>query len=197
MRNALLGAALVAVIAGLIAHLVWGRQMANANNQAAMSTSRLQELQASPDAMRRAKPRNAVITLKQDPATGAPMGRCVASIDVQNMGGSVGEDVKWCVVDGEGEDQANQCRPSGAWAVYLVFDGDRSPFRQPDHARRVRVGRGCKVPKIADDVAVGRLFDYKIFMRPHAGDEYPIVDPDIEIEPPGVGPRPPSPPAKK
>ena len=193
MRNGLLGAVLGAVIAGLIAYLIWARPLTTANDLTAASTTRVQQLEAWASTARTRKPRNAVITLTQAP--GAPMGQCVGSIDVPKMGANIGEEMKWCVVDGEGEDQANQCRPPRAWAVYLDFEGNRSPFASPNQARRVRIGRGCKRPKIADDVTVGQVFVYKVSMQPDIGQPYVIVDPDIEIEPPGdfIPPAPPPP----
>ena len=163
----LAGAAIGGLIVGILAFMLWGRSPADPS---ATPDSIAQQIQAAIDALPRAKPRYATITLRKSETA-----RCLAEIDNRELGAFQNEPVKWTIADHED----NPCRPDGPWAVWLVFEGADLPFNQRD----IRIGRsGRAVPIKAD--ALKKNYRYKVWMRGHNNADYELIDPDLEVEDP-------------
>ena len=166
MRSGIIGGLVGAGIVGGLAFLL--REPAGEEQQ--ITNARIEKLESAATALMLAKPRSATITLRRGSTA-----RCVADIDVTSMGGYVNERVRWNVVD----DPDDACRPDGAWAVWLVFEGSDYPFPQ----REVRIGRVGRTVPIKSD-ARESVHTYKVWMRGHNAADYELIDPDLEVEPP-------------
>jgi hypothetical protein len=166
MRNGLIGVIFGAVVALIVAYVLWAPRGDGPSTASIRSTPG----GAVADAP---LPRYGTVLLRR----GNESARCTATINYPQMGGKPKELVGWFVE----EHTEEPCNPSGPWAVHLIFEGAELPFPLRD----IRIGRAGRQLPIKNDASYGPR-KYKVWMKGHFGfADYEIVDPDLEVEPPG------------
>jgi hypothetical protein len=187
MKNGLVAAIVGALVTAGIAYAVWGREASSLRSTVAglenkVATSDAAANAAAADAAKRqqeVKKRATVITLKKD-AADPNKRKCAASVEDEHVRGFQTRQVAWLVED----DADDPCAPQGAWRLELEFEEvDRErPFGQ--HPTRIgQDGRMLRIRKTGKTTMVP--YKYKVYMNGQLLEaRYPLIDPDLEVEPP-------------